>query len=340
MRKFNIIKYKNLIVIFVIVLFLLLFRLNIVKQISFVLFLSFICAYIIKPIYLKLVSLGVKKSLSAFLLIIFFIVLLIVNIVFLIPILLKETSNIGGAFMQLEGVIDDIYNNMRPLKDNKIFFNALENLYLKINLSLDTLFNNVFEKTLKFGESFFSLTLVPILSYYFLVDSKEIYKIFITLFPLKSRKVVRKIVEDIDKILCRYIVTQVILSIIIWIITFIILVMLKVQFPFILSFLNAFFNIIPYFGPVFGSLPAIIIALLKSPYTALWTATCLYLLQQLEGNIISPKLIGDNISIHPLVVIVLLLLGGKLWGFLGMVLAVPLGVMVKVIYEDLNYYIF
>ncbi|WP_315117998.1 AI-2E family transporter [uncultured Clostridium sp.] len=338
--KLNIIKYKNIIIILGIIVFLFLFKFKITKQIFFVLFLSFICSYILRPLYQKLISIGINKSFAAFLLIMGLILILVINILFLIPILMKETSSIGDAIYQLEEVINGVYNKIKPIKNNRLFYNALQNLYLKANLTVDNIFNNIFEKTLKLGESFFTFTLVPILAYYFLVDSKDIYKVVITLFPLKSRKVLKKILEDIDKILCRYIVTQVILSIIIWIITFILLVLLKVQFPFMLSFLNAFFNIIPYFGPVFGALPAIIVALLKSPYTALWTAISLYLLQQLEGNIISPKIIGDNISIHPLVVIILLLLGGKLWGFLGMILAVPIGVIIKVIYENLNYYIF
>ena len=127
---------------------------------------------------------------------------------------------------------------------------------------------------------------------------------------------------------------------IIGIVTFIILIGLKVNFPVILSILNAFFNIVPYFGPIFGAVPAILIALIDSPQQALWTAVWLYMLQQIEGNILSPKITGDSISMHPLIVILLLIIGGEAAGFLGMILAVPLGVIVKVIYEDLNYYLF
>jgi len=81
-------------------------------------------------------------------------------------------------------------------------------------------------------------------------------------------------------------------------------------------------------------------ALLNSPQTALWVAIWLYVIQQVEGDFISPKFIGDNISMHPLAVILILVIGGKVGGFFGMVLAVPVGVVVKVIYEDLNYYMF
>ncbi|WP_317739000.1 AI-2E family transporter [Clostridium tetani] len=199
---------------------------------------------------------------------------------------------------------------------------------------------NIFDKTVSLGENIMDIFIIPIISYYFLVDWKKINSRLIVLFPMKIRTVVQRIMKDIDKILTRYIVVQIILSALIGAVTFIILILLKVDFPILLSVINAFFNIIPYFGPILGSIPAILVALTISTKKALWTAICLYLIQQIEGNIISPKFIGDNISMHPLLIIILLIIGGELWGVLGMILAIPLGVIIKVIYEDLNYYIF
>ncbi|MDU4596838.1 MAG: AI-2E family transporter, partial [Clostridium sporogenes] len=73
---------------------------------------------------------------------------------------------------------------------------------------------------------------------------------------------------------------------------------------------------------------------------ALWALILLYSIQQIEGYILSPKITGDSVDMHPLTVILLLLIGGKIYGFVGMVLAIPIGVIMKIIYEDLNYYLF
>ncbi|NFF68538.1 AI-2E family transporter, partial [Clostridium sporogenes] len=131
-----------------------------------------------------------------------------------------------------------------------------------------------------------------------------------------------------------------ILCLIITILTFLVLVGLGIKLPILLSLINGFSNIIPYFGPVIGSLPAILIAFTKSPKTALWALILLYSIQQIEGDILSPKITGDSVDMHPLTVILLLLIGGKIYGFVGMVLAIPIGVIMKIIYEDLNYYLF
>ena len=66
----------------------------------------------------------------------------------------------------------------------------------------------------------------------------------------------------------------------------------------------------------------------------------MFLIQQIEGNILSPKITGDSTNMHPIIIIILLLIGEKLGGFVGMIIAVPIGVIIKVIYEDINDYLF
>ncbi|GAB5989673.1 AI-2E family transporter [Clostridium tetani] len=259
---------------------------------------------------------------------------------FLIPSLFRESNNIIVALDRIQMFLDGAYDKIKPLKNNKMGIELLHHIYSKVDTIINKTFMNIFDKTVSLGENIMDIFIIPIISYYFLVDWKKINSRLIVLFPMKIRTVVQRIMKDIDKILTRYIVVQIILSALIGAVTFIILILLKVDFPILLSVINAFFNIIPYFGPILGSIPAILVALTISTKKALWTAICLYLIQQIEGNIISPKFIGDNISMHPLLIIILLIIGGELWGVLGMILAIPLGVIIKVIYEDLNYYIF
>ncbi|MBP1865396.1 AI-2E family transporter [Clostridium tetanomorphum] len=322
------------------ILCIMLFRLKIIREITHLLFLSFILAYVLKPINEKLIHLGFNRCFSSVLLICIIIVLFIVGVTFLIPTLFRESSNIGDALHKIEFFINNFYERIKPLSNNKFFYNLLQNAYGRINVTLDNAFNTAFERILLLGENFISFAIVPIIAYYFLSDGKDISNRLLTIFPVKSRNMIRIVAKDIDKILGRYIATQVILCIIVGIFTFIVLLILRVDFPLILSLLNGFFNIIPYFGPVFGAIPSIVVAFLKSPSVAFWTALWLYFIQQVEGNIISPKFIADNISMHPLIVILLLIIGGKIWGFFGMILAIPVGVIIKVVYEDLNYYIF
>ncbi|WP_010236017.1 AI-2E family transporter [Clostridium arbusti] len=220
--------------------------------------------------------------------------------------------------------------------DNKIFFIV----YNKIDFIVRGLINNLIDLSVKIGQNILAIAVIPVISYYFLSDGENIKNKFLRLFSIKWRNIIRKILNDVDKSLSRYIVGQLTLSAIISILTFGILFFLKVDYPVILSVLNGVFNIIPYFGPVFGAIPAIIVAFMESPKVALFTAIWLYILQLIEGNIICPKITGDSINMHPFLVIILLLIGEKIGGFIGMILIIPIAVVIKVIYEDLNYYFY
>jgi predicted PurR-regulated permease PerM len=248
--------------------------------------------------------------------------------------------NINNTIDRIQLLIDRLYEKVKLLRNNKIFYAILDDINNKVSVSLKIAMGKLINSILNIGEHLISLFVVPIISYYFLTDSNIIGNMMLNIFPVKLRNIVRKTAKDIDAMLGRYIVSQLLLCVIIGVITFIILIYLHIDFPVLLSLINAFFNIIPYFGPVFGAIPALVMAFIESPKIALYAAICLYLLQLVEGNIISPKITGDSISMHPLTVILLLVIGDKIAGFAGMVLAVPIGVVLKIIYEDLNYYLF
>jgi len=90
-------------------------------------------------------------------------------------------------------------------------------------------------------------------------------------------------------------------------------------------------DLIPYFGPIIGAVPALLLALTKSPWMAFKVAIVILVVQQIEGNLISPKLMGDSVKLHPLWVVFALLAGGEVAGFWGMLLAVPLAAVIKVV---------
>ncbi|MBV4418681.1 AI-2E family transporter [Clostridium tyrobutyricum] len=313
----------------------------ILKEISYLIIISFLVAYTLKPFQKKLIDIGINKSISGLILIGGIIFVVAGSLFVIIPYFMKDNLNIRNALNSIQNLIDAIYIKLKPAKNNDTTFYIISsNLYDKLNTVIQKLSVKICDTAVNLSGSLLYLIIVPIIVYYFLADGKHIKHSLLSLFPVKSRSSIVKIGCHVDKILGRYILSQLILSLFVGIVTFIILILLKVDFPFILSLINAFFNIIPYFGPIFGAIPAIFLAFTNSPKTAVEVIICLYVLQQLEGNILCPKITGDSISMHPLTVIILLLLGGKIAGFIGMVAAVPLGAAIKVIYKDLNYYIF
>jgi predicted PurR-regulated permease PerM len=104
---------------------------------------------------------------------------------------------------------------------------------------------------------------------------------------------------------------------------------LKAPYALLMSIIIGVTNMIPYFGPFIGAVPAIIITLFSSPVTAIWVAVFILILQQLDGYIIGPFILGDSVGLSPFWIILAILIGGGLFGVLGMLICVPVMAIVR-----------
>ncbi|SHJ57728.1 Predicted PurR-regulated permease PerM [Clostridium cavendishii DSM 21758] len=336
--KKNIIKLLIIIVCIISILYLKKF--DFVKETIKILVFSFILSYSLKPIYISIIEkYKINNRIVAFLLILAVMVVTLSIIFLFLPKIFKESVNIESI---MKGLDDLMMNLNSRFKDSnyKIFSVLYEQLSERVNMLIANYSSKFIDAIIDFSEDILSLAVVPIVSYYFLADSDIINKKFLLLFSSTKRKVIKDLEDDVDRVLGKYILSQLILCLIVGVLTFIGLIILKIQFPIFLSILNAIVNIIPYFGAILGSIPIILIALANSPSKAILAFIMCILIQQIEGNILSPQITSTSVSMHPLIVIILLLIGDKLGGFIGMILAVPIGVIIKVIYEDINYNLF
>ncbi|MGZ4106239.1 MAG: AI-2E family transporter, partial [Tumebacillaceae bacterium] len=113
------------------------------------------------------------------------------------------------------------------------------------------------------------------------------------------------------------------------------LLIIGMPYALLLSLIVALTNIIPYIGPFIGAAPAILLALTVSPMMALKVLIVNLIIQQLEGNFISPLLIGRSLKMHPMLIILAILLGGEMFGMVGLIVAIPVVAVGKVLLQHL-----
>ncbi|WP_459480635.1 AI-2E family transporter [Clostridium saccharoperbutylacetonicum] len=305
-----------------------------------VMIISFILSYTLSPIRdTFIIKFKVSKRAASILVILLILGIVASCIIVIVPALFKEITNVSNIFVNISNFMDEVFRKFNL--NNSTVSNVIYNEFLERGNELWVNFTeNSVDNLIGFSENIISFAIIPIIIYYFLCDGNKIYNKILLFLPTEKRGLVKKFLYNIDKVLTRYITSQLFLSGLIGVLTFILLVVLKVKFPLWISILNAILNIIPYFGPIFGAVPAVIVALLDSPIKALWVIVGMFVIQQLEGDILSPKITGDSTEMHPLVIIVLLLIGEKFGGFVGMVLVVPIAVIIKALYDDINYYLF
>ena len=112
-------------------------------------------------------------------------------------------------------------------------------------------------------------------------------------------------------------------SLIIGIITFVVLFFVRMPYAVLISVIIGVTNIIPFFGPIIGAIPCALILLFEDPLKALLFVIIIIIIQQFDGNLLGPKILGDSTGLSAFWVIFAILLGGGLFGFLGMLLGVP-----------------
>ncbi|EIT85289.1 putative permease [Fictibacillus macauensis ZFHKF-1] len=178
---------------------------------------------------------------------------------------------------------------------------------------------------------FFLIIVIPFLVFYFLKDIDVMKRAIWYVTPPAWRKEGRSLLIDIHHTLGGYIRGQLIVGGLLGIGAMIALWLVGMPYPIVLGIIIALTDIIPYFGPILGAIPVLFIAFTISTKMVLFTALIMLALQFIEGNILSPFIVGKSLHIHPALIIFALLVGGQIGGVVGLIIAVPLFSVLKVV---------
>lgn len=176
-----------------------------------------------------------------------------------------------------------------------------------------------------------SLLIAPVFAFYMLKDSASIKNSLTLTIPRKFRSDVLAIGRDIDEIISAFLRGHLLVCVIVGALTGFGMYLIGLNFALIIGIIAGVAELVPFIGPIIAAIPALSLALMISRETALYAAIVILIVQQLENAVISPKILGESMGLHPLVVIFSIMAGGELYGFLGILLAVPVAATLKVI---------
>jgi predicted PurR-regulated permease PerM len=194
--------------------------------------------------------------------------------------------------------------------------------------------NSIIKISTGLGSSILKSFIGIFISFYLLKDYeyfKKLYMSFMRIIMVDGKlKKFNKTAFEINNIVSNFIRGQLLVGLIIGLISSIGLTIIGIDFAFLIGFTAGLANVIPYVGPIIGCIPAIIIGLLSpNPMMALWAVLLLFAVQQLDGAVISPKIVGDSMGLNPIFVIMAITIGGTIAGILGMLLSVPIAGIIK-----------
>lgn len=186
---------------------------------------------------------------------------------------------------------------------------------------------NIANFSMFIGSLLADILLSLIVSIYFMFSKEtliaQLKKALYALFNKKTVTTLVRIARETHRTFSGFINGKLLDSLIIGILCFVGLSILRFEYPLLISFIVGVTNIIPFFGPIIGAVPSVLILLMVNPWHAFWLAIFILALQQLDGNVIGPKILGDSTGLPALWVMFAILVFGGLFGVLGMFIGVP-----------------
>ncbi|WP_423189915.1 AI-2E family transporter [Alkalibacterium sp. f15] len=177
---------------------------------------------------------------------------------------------------------------------------------------------------------FITLFTTPFVLYYLLKDGKEVPHKALKFIPTKARPTVIKLLTDCNRQISYYVRGQLIVAIFVGIMFWIGFTLIGLDFALTLGIFAGLLNLIPYLGSIIATIPALIIAVVDSPFMLLKVIIVFGIEQLLEGRVISPQVLGSSLKIHPVNIIFLLLIAGRLFGLIGVVFGIPGYAIIKI----------
>jgi len=175
---------------------------------------------------------------------------------------------------------------------------------------------------------------VCVLTFYLLLGKESLSETLISFFPINYKEQIVSALHKIAQKLGAWVRGQLLLCFIIGVACYVALLILRIPYALLLAILAGVLEIIPTIGPILSAIPAILFAFTISPWTAVIVGLSYLLIQQIESQLVVPKLMGRLVGVSPVVVIIALMIGVKLIGIGGAILAVPMAAVVQVAFSE------
>lgn len=301
--------------------------------------------YLLNPLVKILMKIRIKKFKVKRPLAIAVVFLLLISVLglvisFFIPRLIEQIKSLviglPGYLSELQRFLTNLFNNSHIDWLQKVdlhsymnkFEGSLTSILKKFILSLTTSLGSVIGTITSVTVT---LVTVPFILFYMLKDGEKLVPTVEKFFPEHNRSKVARLLHEMSATLSRYISGQMIECLFVGTFSAIGYSMTGIPYALLVGLFAGITNIIPYLGPYIGLMPALFLAFSKSLPTVFWVIVVCIVVQQLDGNLVYPNVIGKSLHLHPLTIIIILLVAGNIAGLLGMILGVPLYAVTKVV---------
>ena len=306
---------------------------TIVSSIITPIIVAYVFYYMLNPL-VNVFEKRMSRFISSLLAIFVGIILILIVIIGVVPIIVEQTQNLITA---LPRYIEVVKGYLETYSDNAYVQVVVE--YVNNNLNVSKISEKLVRIATSIAQGVVSsisstasvLVTMPFVLFFLLKDASHFNKFVISLLPKKLKQPVAETIDEIDGKVGSYIQGQMLVSLCIGVMLFIGYNVIGLHYAFSLATIAAFLSIVPYLGPVIAITPAMLVAASTSWIMVLKMLVVWVIVQFLEGNIISPNIMGRSMNMHPLTVIFVILIGVNIGGVVGAILGIPVYSILKVL---------
>jgi len=262
-------------------------------------------------------------------LLLFLLLGLIITLVF--PPLAEQIKQLASHFPE---IMEKIGLSVQQWSGKYNFEGSFQTLLSNISGKLSQATSSVFTTIVGLFGGLFSAIVVLVISFYLANQERGVKKLLVSLTPKEHRNYISDLIDRIESKIGAWLRGQLILMFIVGVLVFIGLHLLGVKYALTLALIAGFFEIIPYVGPIISAVPATILAFLQAPFLALMVIILFTVINQMENYILIPQVMKRTVGLSPIVIIIVMLIGAKLAGILGIVLSVPVAAAIGEFFKD------
>lgn len=316
---------------------------------------GFVVAYLLNPLVAKLQGRGVPRWISALVILLTFFVILLLAVLISVPVLLREMIDFVGLLPVAVSWSKELLNQYLPVFDDaQSWWDTGQFDMSVVSGKIGSVLNfgkNIVGNVIGGGLAIIGfvsfVVLMPIVAFYLMIDWNRLGEKVNDLLPRKNAGGIKAILLDIDSSLAGFIRGQLAVCALLGGFYAIALSLMGLQYGFFVGVASGVLSIIPYVGSIFGLVASVGLAFYQfGGWEYPLIAFAIFVVGQLvEGNYLTPKLVGESVGLHPLWVMFALMAGGLLLGMLGMVIAVPVAAIIAVFirhgimnYKNSSYY--
>ncbi|MFA6429591.1 MAG: AI-2E family transporter [Patescibacteria group bacterium] len=254
---------------------------------------------------------------------------------FLVPALVNESRLIAVSYGDKTEWVTEIVTSLKTATDTYGLSANLRSGLMGLQGQLQSMFANVFGAL---GDAFGAVAgfvIVFVLSFYIIIEESAVKKLFRDIVPRAYQELATNLVWQMTHRLGDWMRGQLALCLIIGLLYLIAFVAIGVPYPVLLAVLGGLLEFVPYLGPFLSAVPVVFLAFTVSPMHAVFALVAIIIIQQLENNVIVPKIMQKAVGINPIISIIAFLVGAKLFGVLGAIFAIPLATALSLVWTEI-----